>query len=384
MPVGCASGVLEPPIVTAQHALTLLPDMESMLRSILADVEEASCSILIETYIFAEDRLGRQFGEALARAASRGVAVRLLYDPLGSERTSAAFFEGLRARGVDVRAYRPLPVVLRRPTMAWARDHGRVMVVDDHAYTGGAAWADEWLPAGRGGKGWHDVCLRLEGPCVGDFVVLFEQRWLEADGGTAEARDVWTEGAYPDLELVGTTAESALVAARYRAAIQGATERVWIENSYFFPPLDLLGDLYRAAARGVDVEVIVPADSDLAIIARAARAEYEAWLDHGLKIFEYERCMLHAKLAVVDRTWSTVGTFNMNPTAVSLTNEVNVFVHDPTFTARLAHLFEADRRSCRPVTRESVARRPFFSRIVDQLAADAVALLDRIGGIAPR
>ena len=94
--------------------------------------------------------------------------------------------------------------------------------------------------------------------------------------------------------------------------------------------------------------------------------------------------MLHAKLAVVDRTWSTVGTFNMNPTAVSLTNEVNVFVHDPTFTARLAHLFEADRRSCRPVTRESVARRPFFSRIVDQLAADAVALLDRIGGIAPR
>jgi cardiolipin synthase A/B len=367
----------EEPIHTARHALVLLPGMEPMLRSIMDGTERACRRIFIETYIYADDLLGREFGEALARAAERGVPVRLLYDPLGSQKTDPAFFERLRARGVDVRAYRPFGVA-KGPWSAWPRDHGRVMVVDDHAYTGGAAWADEWLPRHRGGKGWHDVCLRVAGPCVEDFAELFEQRWREADGEITEPRDLATLDKYPDLELVGDTAEATVVHDRYRAAIQRAKTRVWLENSYFFPPPEMLYDLYDAAARGVDVQVIVPRDSDLPIVQRAARSEYKDWIDHGLQILEYERCMLHSKFAVIDDDWSTVGTYNANPT-IYLTNEVNVFVYETAFAARVARLFEADRESCRPVTHESLKGRPILTRVVDQLAADAVSIIERFG-----
>src|SRR6185436_10963869 len=101
----------------------------------------------------------------------------------------------------------------------------------------------------------------------------------------------------------------------YRWAIQSARRRVFIENAYFFPPPALLLDLYAAAARGVDVRIILPGASDLPIMQRAARAEFGSWIDHGLRVFEYQPCMLHSKFAVVDDDWCTVGTFNANATS---------------------------------------------------------------------
>jgi len=369
----------EPPIRTRHHELVLLT-MDTMLWSLFADIENAKRRVFIETYICAGDELGCRLGDALAEAAKRGLDVRLLYDPLGSQKTEQRHFDELSERGVGARAYRPKELVAASGA-PFPRDHSRIMVVDDHGYTGGAAWADPWLPKEAGGDGWHDVCLRVRGPAVEDFAEFFERRWCEGAKPEATPCDLCTGDKYSDLELVADTPKrDSLVYDRHRAAFERARERIWIENAYFFPPPAMLKDLYDAARRGIDVRVIMPAQTDLPIIQRAARSEYTDWLEHGIRIYEYEPCVMHSKYAVIDDDWCTVGTFNANPTSVGLANEVNVFVRDRGFVARVAEQFETDLGKSKEVTRQHARARPILQQAVDQMAADAFNVIDRIVG----
>jgi cardiolipin synthase A/B len=370
----------ERPIVTAAHTLLLLPAVDLMLHAVFRDIERAEARVYIECYICIDDKLGTALGEALVRAASRGVRTRLLYDALGSHRANGEFFEKLRARGVDVRAYRPakLAIAQRRFT---PRDHSRIMVVDGAAYTGGAAWADEWMPESSGGGGWHDVCVRVVGPCVEDFARVFDQRWKEACGEADDLKDVATKDKYPDLELVADTPEHRnLVYLRHREAIRRAKRRVWIENSYFLPPAAMLQDLYGTVEHGAGAEIILPSSSDLSILKRAARSQYMSWLDHGLSIWEYEPRMLHSKFAVIDDDWCTIGTFNANITSLGMANEVNLFIFDPAFVARVARLFERDRAQCNRVTRETALSRTLLQQVGDSIAGRAMSTLDALLG----
>jgi cardiolipin synthase len=370
----------EPLIETALHALRLLPGPTAILETIEGAVDRATARVFVETYIFRDDTLGRRFGERLAAAAARGVPVKLLYDPLGSQETDRTFFEELRRRGVDVRPYRRpgLKPGLLNP---FPRDHGRAIVVDDQAFTGGAAWGDQWLPRSEGGEGWHDVCIEIvRGPIVGDFAHLFEMRWREAAGSSAPC-DLDTGEKYPDLVLVADCpAERAIVFQRHRHQIRTAKSRVWIENAYFFPPAPMLRDLAEAARRGVDVKVIVPEGSDLPIISRAARSEFAQWLSAGIAIFEYGQRMMHSKFAVVDDDWCTIGTFNANATSLAMANEVNLFVHDPRFVARAAELFERDLAASTPVDQARARRGSLIDRAVDRMAATALGIVETAFG----
>lgn len=366
-----------PAVSTGRHTLRLLPGMPAVIASIQADVRAAARRVLIETYIYHDRRFGRRFARELRSAAARGASVRLLYDALGSHLASADFFEQLRAHGVGARAYRPAEVVMRQAA-PFPRDHSRVIVADGAAYTGGAAWADHWLPRRLGGGGWYDVCLRVEGPVVEDFAALFEQRWREATGDLAPA-DFATGDRHPDLELVSDTpAGPSLVKERYKAAIRRAKSRIWIENAYFFPDEDILGELLSAAGRGVDVKITMPGSTDLAILKRAARAEMGGWLRAGLQLFEYQAALLHAKLAVVDDDLCTVGSFNMNPTSAAWANEVALFVRDPGLASVVARQLELDRARSRPVRAADPARRvPLFDRALDSLSAWLLRLVER-------
>jgi len=366
----------EPPIDTEKHALRVLPSLETILAAIARDVETATRRVLVETYIYRADRLGQSFGDALARAAARGLDVRLIYDPLGSQETPPEFFDELRRRGVKVRAYRPKKIILEGGSL-FPRDHSRVIAIDDHAYTGGAAWGDEWLPRRLGGMGWEDMCMQIAGPAVEDFSRLFEMRWREANGELDEAHDMIAGKNYPDLEILADSpANEDLVLSRYERAIREAKKRVWIANAYFFPPPGMLKDLYDATARGLDVQVILAGRTDLPIIAHAAHAEYEQWLNRGLKIYEFQSRTFHGKYAVFDDDLCTVGTMNANPTSMRLANELNVFVHDRVFVERLAKAFLEDRRSCTQVDRERITSRTLGEQVIDRLANDAVNLLD--------
>lgn len=366
----------EPPIRTALHALLLFPCMEPMLRSIVDAVNNAKDRVWIETYIYRGDKLGSAFADAMVAAARRGADARLLYDPLGCNETDPAFFESLAARGVKVRPYLPRDAALKAGTpFNW--DHSRIVVIDDAGYTGGAAWGDEWLPAHRGGKGWHDVCTRVEGPVVTDFAHVFSRRWNEAEGENGSPEDFTTGDRYPDLEFLSDAPDGRpLIIQRYCDRIRTARDRVWMEIAYFFPPVNLLKELYDAAARGVDVRVILPADSDLPILKRAARAEFIEWIERGLKIFEYGASMVHSKFALIDDDWSTVGTFNANATSVRFANEVNLIVRDRVYVERVAELFRSDLEECELVTIEAVRSRPLLEQVHDAIAHATLALAE--------
>jgi cardiolipin synthase len=319
--------------------------------------------VWIETYIYRDDRFGEEFAARLTRAAERGCDVRLLYDALGSNRSASRFFTRLRARGVRARAYRPLHVVLRAGM--WPRTHARLVILDGRGYVGGAAWGEEWLPEAEGGKGWHEVCARLEGPCVADYARVFERHWREAsstDGGF-----VYDTGPrHHGVELVvDSPAKRNKVYEIHRERIQRARARVWIENAYFCPPRAFARDLAAAAARGVDVRIVVPGPTDLPSIQSAGRAHYGAWTRANIRIFEYQPHVLHAKFALVDDDWATVGTFNANATSLRWANEANLFVRDRRFVAQLGRVFERDLAQAVEVTLEALGRRPRLQALKD-------------------
>jgi len=199
------------------HKLDLL-DMPEMLGVLFDDVDHAQERIDIECYIFSSDEFGKDFAERMCKAKGRGVKTRALYDPLGSQKAEEKFFEEMCGKGVDFRPYRPLWKTLGSGKLA-PRDHGRIFLVDQIAVTGGAAWAKPWAPKDRGGEGWQDINIRIEGPVVADFAELFEQRWREAEGKGAQPKDFDTGKKYDELRLVVATPGVGLATAKARAAL---------------------------------------------------------------------------------------------------------------------------------------------------------------------
>jgi cardiolipin synthase len=358
----------------SHHEATLLPSLEATFAALFTDIAAARERIWIESFIVRSDRYGYRLAQHLAAARARGVDVRLLYDPLGSRATRPEYFASLRGRDIQVRAYKPWRLVLCG-SAPWPRDHARVICIDDTGYTGGVAFGDEWLPHHEGGPGWHDVSCKLRGPVVSQFAEVFERRWMEAEL-PGHVRDLCFD-EYPDLAFsADAPADKHGIYGVYRQCVGRARRRIWIENAYFFPPRRLLVDLRRAAQRGVDVQVIVPARSDVPLLEHGARGEYRRWLRHGMAVFEYLPGVAHAKFAVIDDDWSTIGSFNLNPSSLVSTNESNLFVRDPRFVAQLAEVFESDRAQSRRITHTELDHLPIRQRLLNTCLARAARMVE--------
>jgi cardiolipin synthase len=352
----------------------LLPSLNATIDALEADIDRAVRRIWIEIFIFRADEFGQRMAKRLIAARKRGVDVRVLYDSLGSRTTPESFFEGMRREGVDVRCYRPWHVALWALRL-WPRDHARILCIDDAVYTGGIGFGDEWLPQALGGLGWHDVCCRVRGPviesCARSFLAQWEKSASNDDSNTLHH-------GFPELAFVADSPlDSEGVFRMYRQVVQGAKKRIWIENAYFLPPRPFLRDLYRAAARGVDVQIIVPGASDVPTLARAAQAEYSRWLKRGLRVFEYIPGVTHAKFAVVDDRWCTVGSFNLNPTSLICSRESNMFIYNPEFVAQTAAQFACDREDCREIQLADIARVSLSTRVANHVLRNGMRMLER-------
>jgi cardiolipin synthase A/B len=363
-------------VLTAEHRLHLFAETAAFWAEVEAGIERARSTVWLSTFIYHSDRLGRQFGERLARAAARGVDVRLMYDSRGSADADPALFEQLAARGVRVKCYRPW-----RAARFWRyfpRDHGRLLVIDDAAYTGGINWRDDWLPAERGGGGWHDVAVGVVGPCVADFRSAYEVRWREADSLGATADHI-TQPADAEVALLADSPHTRpVIFEQLCERTARAQRRIWIENSYCVPPRQLLDALCAAAARGVDVKLLQPAHTDLAIVQTITRGEYRAWLKRGLYVFEYEPTVLHAKFALIDDDWGTVGSFNAIAPGLWWANETNLVVRHAGFASALARIFEGDLRRAVRVDDGWLRQNPWLIRAWRAFAATIFRLLERL------
>ena len=344
--------------------------MEAMLGAIDAAREE----VLLEVYIFRDDATGAAFRDALERAAARGVAVRLLADAFGSIETADAFWNTMRAGGVEVRLFHPLLAhFLDQPF----RDHRKILAVDRRvAFTGGMNIGLEYGSSRRRRarspvRTWRDTQARVEGPTAWDLAVVFAEGWERA-GGTPFSLPPLTPVEAPGARILtldtrpgrGTDEKTAVLT----AAIAAARRRVWITNSYFAPRPRATGVLAAAVARGVDVRLLLPGSSDAPLVRHAGHGYFAELLGCGVKVFEYQPAVLHAKTLVVDDCVAVVGSTNLDYRSLAFNAECNLVILCDTTNTALAAAFEDDLARSMEILLRDWRRRPFLHRLGDRLA----------------
>jgi cardiolipin synthase len=347
------------------------------LAAMLAAVDGAAMEVLIESYIWKDDRTGLAFQQALIRAASRGGRVRVLADALGSFRTGRAFWQTLRSHGIEARLYRPLGTPLQKLEL---RDHRKILVVDRAvAFTGGMNIGDEYgsslLPPS---DVFRDTHARVEGAAAWEMAVVFREGWEQAGGERFALSPL--EPANPPgvrvLVLDSRAGRGAEEAAPALAAIVGAARRrLWITMAYFAPRSRAIGVLGAAARRGVDVRLLLPGRTDVPIVRHAGHGFVRDLLQRGVRVFEYLPAILHAKTLVADGTVSVVGSSNLDFRSFERNAECNFLVHDEGVARRMEEQFEADLEGSRELLLPDWDHRSMLHRAGDALARKLAPLL---------
>ncbi len=373
------------------ESVRLLSDGSETYPAMLRAIAEAKESIAFENYIFATDRTGRMFRDALVDAARRGVAVRLLYDAVGSWSIDRPFRRPLLEAGVEVAVFHPLQLT-RPPWLLNRRDHRKILIVDRTlSFTGGVNVSDENLPTGPHG-GWRDTHVEIAGAAVAARLgTLFESGWRRAhhfppDGGRPHRLFVTRVPALHERRRASHSAPqpprqgvlvrvlgNASVRNRFRIrrayleAIGRAAHYVLIENGYFIPSHVILKALANAVRRGVDVRVLLARESDVAAAAWASRHLYRQLLDDGVGLHEWPDGMMHSKTAVIDDVWSIVGSYNLDQRSLWHNFEVVVEIVDPEFAAALRRRTIDGLAASDSVDRAAHERRGLRARLLERI-----------------
>jgi len=364
------------------NRLQLLRNGEEYFPALVAAIDAAAAEVFLETYIFADDETGSLVADALARAAARGAAVRLLLDGFGARDFAPRFRAVLRQSGAEVLVFRPQisPWTLRRGRLR--RMHRKLACVDGRtAFVGGINVIDDYdTPLQAPPR--FDYAVRIEGPLTEHVRAASARLWSQvswatsrrrwpgfaarADGNGRAARDA--PQAMPGGQRVALVVRDSLRHRRdieegYLRFIGEAREEIVIANAYFLPGRRFRRALTDAAARGVRVVLLLQGKVEYSLLHYASRALYGALLDSGIQIREYTRSFLHAKVAVFDRRIASVGSSNIDPFSLLLAREANVFIDDPDFAAQLrSSLDEAMRTGSRAVPPQQWKHRPLWRR----------------------
>jgi len=366
------------------NTVTLLEDGPATYQAMFDAISAAKDSIHMESYIFEDDEVGRKFADALIDKRSQGVHVALIYDSVGSNSTPREFFTRLSDSGVQVLEFNPLnPLDLKKGWQVNARDHRKLLVIDGRiAFMGGVNIssvysAGSFNPGSKrhddGSPTWRDTHLRVEGPVAAEFQTLFFETWAKQKGAPLEARESLPAAAGKGNAVVRAIGSSpddpySLIYATLISAISCAETSVYLTNAYFVPDPQLLAALKAAAARGVDVALVLPGSTDSWMVLNAGRSHYEDLLEAGVKIYERRGAMLHAKTAVIDGVWSTIGSTNLDWRSFLHNQEINAVVLGQEFGAQMQAMFEADLAASEPITREAWAERPLGDHVKETAA----------------
>lgn len=350
---------------------------DDYFRDLRAAIAGARSSVDIEMYYFADDAVGRPFADLLVAKAHEGVGVRLVYDAVGCRGTSDKFFLRLDHAGVALKVHHPLSAFFKLKGRFVRRNHRKYVIIDGKtAFLGGFNIAAEYSAAVSGVKAWRDTGVRVEAPSlISQFQDLFRYAWrkrtelalsyIQRYFQTRRGRGLWQMGARV-LANYGWRRKN-LIHRAYLTAIREARYRVWITNSYFIPDRRFRRTLRRAARRGVDVRILTAGVSDVAIARWAGHAIYARLLKFGVRIFEYQNRVLHAKSAVVDADWYTVGTSNLDPLSLFKNLEVNLFATDAAETQVLAGQFEKDLATSVEIDGETWKNRPWWMKLREKI-----------------
>jgi cardiolipin synthase len=360
--------------LVAGHAVKLLRNGVETFPAWLEAIDRAELRISMEMYIFSDDAIGRKFAEALARAAQRGVEVRLLYDFVGCRGTPVAFFQRMRGFGIHVIAYHKYRFWRPRLWSLIRRNHRKALICDGRlAFTGGLNIANEWVSRADGGGDWHDAVIQVEGPAVADIEGTFLRTWNRRAPkrfrlNPARLPRPATAGEV-SLAVVSNTELRDRFAIRRAAlhAIRECRERLILANPYFVPDRGILRALRRAARRGADVRLLLPMSSDSVILDLAARAVFAPLLAASVRIFR-SRSVIHTKVLAVDDVFVSIGSYNLDHRSLAYNLEMVVNVVDAGYAASVFEMLDGDMVESEELTRERFARRSWFGRVLERLA----------------
>ena len=355
------------------NRITLLKSGAEYFPALVAEFDAAQREILLETYIFEADATGRSIAAALVRAARRGIAVNVMVDGFGSKDLDRGLVREMREDGVRFLVYRQniSPWTLRRTRLR--RLHRKIALVDARvAFVGGINVVDD-VDAQGGAAPRFDYAVRVEGPLLAEIYPVVRQLWSRVSAIRFHARGPEPRAHVPPASSRGGQRASFVVRDNighrsdieqaYLAAIGQARDEIIIANAYFFPGGRFRRALVQAAARGVRVVLLLQGRVEYVLQHYATRALYGSFLDAGIEIHEYHRSFLHAKVAVIDRHWSTVGSSNIDPFSLLLAREANVVIEDETFSGELrASLLAAMADGASQVRRERWADQPWTTR----------------------
>lgn len=332
------------------NAVRILLDGDQNYPRWLDAIAAARRTVHLEMYIVHNDTIGRRFRDALVERARAGVSVRVLYDWFGALRPSSfRFWMPLVRAGGEVRVVNP-----PRPAMLLAfgsRDHRKLLTVDGRvAYIGGLCIGDDWLgdPV-RGVPPWRDTGVELRGPAVADAELSFASAWAAwgeglPPGTVPGADDIPAEGDV-DVRVIPTAPDKTTLYRLELAALAVARHRIWLTDAYFMGTSVYIESLSAAARQGLDVRLLLPHNSDVPVVGNMSRTLYRRLLEAGVRIFEWNGPMLHAKTAVADHRFVRVGSTNLNISSWMGNWELDVIVEHAGVAARMEEIFDRDLRN---------------------------------------
>jgi len=372
--------VTESPL-TKGNKVTLLADGQAAYAAMFKAMQGARDHINLETYIIDDDDAGREFSDLMLKKQAEGVQVNLIYDSVGSFTNPASFFQRLREGGVQVVEFNPINPLMGHWNWLLAHpDHRKILIVDGKiAITGGINISSVYSskPSGRhGDKGfpmpWRDTDVQIEGPAVAEFQKFFLDTWSKQNGPELAGN------YYPRLNekgnalvrVVGSTpgSDNRITFIVYVAAITYAEHSIHLTNAYFIPDDQILKAFKDAAQRGVDVKIILPGTTDSTLALYAARYNYSELLETGVKIYERRNALLHAKTAVIDGVWSTVGSTNLDYWSLLSDDEVNAVILSREFAVEMEKSFAKDLAESHEIRWEEWKERPLFSKLREWFA----------------
>lgn len=377
---------------TPGNAVELLRSGRELFPAMVAALDAAQHEVWLETYIFADDASGTLVADALVRAARRGVKVRVLVDGWGAKHYLRPRLQAhLQGGGVTLLKYRPEVAPWQFRLHRLRRMHRKVCLVDrDVGFVGGINVIDDMNTPGQKPPR-LDFAVRVRGPIVGQIVYSVQRLWSLVELVQLESSDV---PFFPDVPEIGRIgAQTAKFVTRdnlrhrrdieraYLAAIRTARREIIIANAYFFPGVRFRRALASAAARGVKVTLLLQARVEYRLLHYASRALYGQLLEAGVAIAEYHRSFLHAKVAVIDDHWATVGSSNIDPYSLLMAREANVFVRDARFADQLrVELLAMIDTGTQLVEREKWSARPRMAKALTWLAYGVVRILMGFAG----
>ena len=381
--------------IVPNNRIALLQNGEEYFPALEKALDRAEHEIFLESYIFKNDNTGRIIGEALRRAALRGVKTHVLIDGFGSNSYPKNMIGYLEAAGVMMLKFRPKvsPWTLRRRRLR--RLHRKVVVVDRKiAFVGGINILDDMDTAGQKSPR-YDYAVRVEGPLVEEIHDSTRRVWSRV--AWTRLRPGWVrikDRQSPAAELSGRMHSAFLVRNNirhrrdiedaYLLAIGQAQSEIILANAYFLPGLNFCRALLDAAGRGVRVILLLQGMMEYRLLHYASQALLGSFLDAGIVIYEYQKSQLHAKVAVIDEHWATVGSSNLDPFSLLLSLEANVLVDDENFAKILKHrLMQGIKNGARPILRSRWRNRPIHLRLANWLSYGLVRIMTGITGYVP-